>query len=501
MRYPLHAQGAGRRQRLLAAVALAAVAALTAAVAPAGPAGPAVAASLQSADRLEAPLLLARPSGGGVQTGRNMTWGTSEAAESPLCHPLRPLCVHWTDAGAHAAPDADADGDGVPDQAEETLAAVATSWVRIVGQLGFRAPLPDGRSSVNGGDNRFDIYLANTGKAGLVGYTSSDDPRLARGSGYAFRDGSAFIVLDNDFRQAQFPSASPAEHLKVAAAHEFFHAVQFAYDHREDTWMTEGTAAWAEDQVFTGINLNRDFLQHSPLSAPGTPLDFGRQGHQYGSWIFFQYLSERFGARFIATIWRLADDSPAQVSRVDTQTYSMRSIRRAISRQDRDFRSVLVGFVRANLKPSTGYREGGGYLDPFTPRLPLGSRGEDTGWLGTPIDHLAAAYVSFVPADNAPAGRRLQIRVDGPLRGTSPAATVVVRFDSGRSKDVSVRLNKLGNGQVRVPFGRETVSSVDVAMINASARYAGCLQRSTSYACRGVPKDDDRSFKVRAKVL
>jgi hypothetical protein len=66
---------------------------------------------------------------------------------------------------------------------------------------------------------------------------------------------------------------------------------------------------------------------------------------------------------------------------------------------------------------------------------------------------------------------------------------------------VSVKLSKQGNGQARVSFGRGSVTTVDVAMINASTRYDGCMKRSTSYACRGLPKDDDRLFKIRARVL
>jgi hypothetical protein len=484
MHFPFQPPRAGSHSRALFAVSLATAALLTGSLSAAAPAT--TTTPLPGTDRLDAPVLLARPTGGKVEFGRNMSWGTGEAAESPVCHPTRPLCVHWTDAGDSAVPDTDTDADGIPDQVEQTLSAVGTSWATIVGKLGFRAPLTDGRSPTNGGDNRFDVYLADTGKAGLSGYTSSDDPHLATGARYAYRDISSFIVLDNDFRAGQFPAGTPIEHLKVSAAHEFFHAVQFAYDYREDTWMSEGTAAWVEDEVFTAINLNRSYLQHSALSAPATPLDFGRQGHQYGSWLFFRYLSERFGKDFVATIWRFADDS---------------AIRRAIARQGADFGKVFADFVTANLKPSTGYREGAAYPVPYSPRVALGASGEDTGWLGTPIDHLAAAYVTYVPADSAPPGRRLQIRVDGPPRGFAPAARVVVRFDSGRSTTLNVRLSKQGNGAVRVAFGRGSVTTVDVALINTSTRYDGCMKRSTSYACRGVPKDDDRLFKVRASVL
>jgi hypothetical protein len=121
--------------------------------------------------------------------------------------------------------------------------------------------------------------------------------------------------------------------------------------------------------------------------------------------------------------------------------------------------------------------------------------------MGTTVDHLAATYVTFVPGDNAPPGRRLEISVNAPPRGTSPAAQVVIRFNSGHAQAKAVKLNKNGFGRIRVPFGRTKVANVDVALINASTRYAGCFKRGTTYSCRGFPRDNDRIYNVRAHVL
>ena len=57
-------------------------------------------------------------------------------------------------------------------------------------------------------------------------------PRLGR---YPRRT-TSFCVLDNDFARAQFGRA-PMDTLRVTAAHEFFHAIQFNYDYREDRWL------------------------------------------------------------------------------------------------------------------------------------------------------------------------------------------------------------------------------------------------------------------------
>jgi hypothetical protein len=493
-------EGHGRRL-LLSTAAVTAAAALTGSLAAAAPIASPTAAPTADQGRLDAPVLLARPNAGQVELGRNMSWGVGAAAASPACHPTRPICVHWTDRGDHAVPPADGDGDNIPDQVEQTLAAVNTSWATIVGKLGFRAPLPDKRSPVDGGDTRFDVYLADTGSAGLAGYTSSDDARLADGSGYGYRDASAFIVLDNDYKAGQFSSGSALGNLRVAAAHELFHAVQYAYDTREDDWMTEGTATWVEDQVFDGVNLNVTALQHSALAAPLTPLDFGRLRHQYGSWLFFRYLSERYGPKIVAQIWRLADDSPTEISAKASQTYSMRAVRRAIAREGDDFAKVFTQFVTTNLRPAKGYTEGESYPKPFSPRVALGPKGETTGWLGTQIDHLASIYVSFVPGKGAPPARRLLLKVQGPPKGSAPAARVIVQFEGGRTKVVPIKLNRRGDGDVRVPFGRSSVRSATIAMINGSTRYVRCSTKTAPYSCGGRSKDDDRIFKVRARVL
>jgi hypothetical protein len=277
--------------------------------------------------------------------------------------------------------------------------------------------------------------------------------------------------------------------------------VQFAYDYREDFWMKEATATWVEDQVFDSVNLNRQFLQHSSLAAPLTPLDFGRQKHQYGAWLFFRYLSERFGPKIVASIWRLADDSPEQVTGKERRTYSMAAIKKAVSREKRELRKVFADFMRVNLRPGRFYDEGADYPVPYSPNWVLNRRGEDTGWAGIALDHLSAIYVTFVPGPNAPPGRRLQVRIDGPPRGSGTEAQVVVRFKSGRLSPHTVRLNKQGNGDLRVNFAKAKVAGVDVAMINASTRYKGCFRKGTTYSCRGVPRDDDRGYKVRARVL
>ena len=104
--------------------------------------------------------------------------------------------------------------------------------------------------------------------------------------------------------------------LQVTVAHEFFHAVQFAYDAFEDAWFMEGTASWMEDEVYTDVNDNLQYLADSPLRHPEEPLDFGTQNYLgwYGSWVFFRFLEEYIADQpdpsIVRAAWEAADGSP-----------------------------------------------------------------------------------------------------------------------------------------------------------------------------------------------
>ena len=76
---------------------------------------------------------------------------------------------------------------------------------------------------------------------------ATDDPH-ANDDGYRYRDYSAYVVVDDDFSTAQLGASGGLGGLRATAAHEFFHAVQYAYDSSEDAWLTEGTAVWMEDR-------------------------------------------------------------------------------------------------------------------------------------------------------------------------------------------------------------------------------------------------------------
>ena len=262
--------------------------------------------SLDPAERRRATALLARP------TSRSDPYGDSYRAPSKRTCSTN-ICVHWVPRTS----------DAPPSRAwvTRTMDVMKRTWTREVGGLGYRRPVKDG---ARGGNNKFDVYLKDVGANGLFGYCAPE--RTTAASKWV---ASGYCVLDDDFARSQF-AQQPILSLKATAAHEFFHAVQFAYDYAEEGWFMEATSTWMEERVFDGVNDNRRYLPFGQLGAPQRSLDVFQNagGAQYGNWAFFEYLSEHFGTQIVRTAWRQA----AAVGR-NRGRYSIEAVKEAVRRR------------------------------------------------------------------------------------------------------------------------------------------------------------------------
>jgi hypothetical protein len=447
-------------------------------------------ADLSPAERKQARGLLARPDegDGGVPEGTHGWDPAEQAAATSDCSDSR-FCIHYTTAGDDAADVLFATA------VRDTIASV---WDNEVTGYGYRAPLSDIGSANNGGDARLDVYLLDLGLDGIFGYCTSDDPNLFNQS-YQFFAFSVFCALDNDY--VGFGPRTPTEYLQVTAAHEFFHAVQFAYDFLEDIWLMEGSAAWIEDEVYPAINDNFIFLPQSPLRVPTTPVDRGDGGFEYGSWIFFKYLSERLvGDRVVLRhVWERADGSQFAAF---GDMYSIQAVRSALAAHGKGWNASFARFARDNRLRN--YADGAIYPTTPTARTwTIRPARRSTGWQGRVLRHLANRFYSFNPGTGVRSTGRLRIEVDLPPTATAPAAHVLIAFKSGATSFVPVRLNGQGNGARTVTFARNTVNRVDLILTNASTRYdlSTCFDFPpwTSYSCGGArSRDDGRSYRFRA---
>jgi hypothetical protein len=221
--------------------------------------------------------------------------------------------VHYARTGADSVRNASTDLSGFPGQPAgpnghpdwvDTVGLILDSvWIREVDQIGFRAPVSDG-SCPTGDGPRFDVYLEGIG-ASYLGLTDNDGSAC-----YQQNRATAFIILDNDYAGlALYPEPDgPRRVLRVTAAHEFNHAIQFAYNAfgaevaaGTGPYWYEATAVWMEDQVYDEIN---DYIQYLPSWFRRPELSFrtfstnlndlDRVLHPYALGIYGHFLSKKF---------------------------------------------------------------------------------------------------------------------------------------------------------------------------------------------------------------
>jgi hypothetical protein len=450
--------------------------------------------SLSPADRRVAHGILARPATD--SSGVPGAWSDGEDPHSPECGTN--VCVHWAAPGNDAPAATDADLNTYPDWVDAALATAEHVWDAEVTTMGYRAPLSDLGSSDHGPDGRLDIYISNLGKDDLYGYCTSDDPKLATlGDPGVTPDVSAYCVVDNNYAERIFRSHTPIQNLKVTLAHEFFHAVQFSYDVDEDVWLMEGTATWMEDQVYDGINDNRQYLQNSQLRYPWIPLDHSASCcFQYGSWIWFRFLSETMNPGVIHEIWDEADGAAG-----GPNDYSTQAIRQVLANHHTTFRKKFASFAVWNKIPRQRYSEGkaGRYPTPVgSGSFALGATHTSTGWLAVKLKHMSSIYVTFKPSRSDGRRAHLTVQFDGPRYSDGPEGRLMVFNTSGAVTVKTYNLGRNGDGSLRVGFRRGHVSKVVLIETNASTRF-NCGTGS-QYSCVGAPLDDGRVYAFRARI-
>ncbi len=186
--------------------------------------------------------------------------------------------IHYATTGTDAPPLADSNINGVPDWVETVADVFEAAYDREVTKLNYRTPpnMP------------YDVYLRALGN--YLGLTTSD---LVNGN-----IATSFIEIDKDFKGFS-TSYTPLALLKVTAAHEFQHAIQYGYNYFFEAWYAEATATWMEDEVYDSVNQLYDYTGEyltSTTSALGS-------GDGYSRWIFNRYLYEQFYPQDI--IWKI----------------------------------------------------------------------------------------------------------------------------------------------------------------------------------------------------
>lgn len=269
--------------------------------------------------------------------------------------------MHFTRAGTNAVPARDDDMSGVPDYVE--LAADTYDQVRDLyhGPLGLREPVSDSLlgGMDDGGDDLFDVYL--------VDFAHRGDGAFHREACDPMRPGecTGYMLQENDFQDYGYPSLEYA--CRVLASHEYFHAVQSAYDSGQDSIFVESTAVWATERFDRQLQDFEGFVE-AYMGRTDRPLNVVSGGvtdaKSYGTAIFFQFLSERYDPLIVRQLLEEVSDGANGVA--DPEWFS--SLDAFFTRvYSTNFADVFTEFSRWNLytnsraNPAESYERGADY--------------------------------------------------------------------------------------------------------------------------------------------
>ena len=383
-------------------------------------------------DRRRARRLLERPISSGTRSG-DIAYGVA-AHDPPFCSAH--FCIHWVDTGIDAPPLASTLGDGVPDYIRTMDQVFEHAHAVENGQWGWREPRSDGRTG--SGDDKVDVYVKDVGDEGIFGY-SAPDPGQDGVSQHAY------LVMDNDYAQAQFPRyATYLAPMEVTAAHEYNHVLQFSYDVYEETWFLESTAVWAEDRVYDSVN---DYIAYlGPWSrmtrVPLTSFDElddtdPLNTKAYGDAAFPRWVESHYGPGAIRSAWERA-------SGTIPEDLGVAAYDAALSSRGSSFFDAFVRFAAdtAEWRSSGGsFADRDGALWPDVRRAVARSLAPGRGSIGGHLDHTAYSLTDVTPTADA------RIKLVGALpRGTAGALALVGRVGPDTNGRVTVALTKLRHG-------------------------------------------------------
>ena len=297
--------------------------------------------------------------------------------------------IHYTLEGANAVDFNRRDHRAAPPYIVQIGEAFDNSRTVTCFTRGFREPILDE------GKNTYDIYVYDLKDKYGVTYSSNlYSPGNSR-SGIA----SSYICIDNSYSGEKGFDKSRLECMKVTAAHEFFHAVQFAYNVRADTWWKEASATWNEDEVYKGIN---DYVRYigSYFKAPYKSLD----ETSYSGVVFVKFLSENYGGYdTVKKIWEV------QSAGYDNSVQAIDRFIRTVF-PGKDLGTVYNQFSAYNTNPAQYYKEGASWN--------ISAAAQNT-YAGYPVsmnlgvlNHLSSNYQLFKPGDPGEA-KSLKIALEG----------------------------------------------------------------------------------------
>lgn len=188
----------------------------------------------------------------------------------------------------------------------ELAMALELSLTVQTGLLGWAMPPPD---CGEGGDARMDIYVKDLGDYTLgyatpdrfVGNNPNTDVREIRAA-------YGHLVIDNDMAIGGEVPEDALDLMRVTAAHEVHHLIQFGYDSNEPFYgFYEAGAVWLETLIHPHISAAADHAnthQQTPHHCLGSMAQDVPPNRIYGEWLLLDSLARDMGMDAYQRIWQ-----------------------------------------------------------------------------------------------------------------------------------------------------------------------------------------------------
>jgi len=122
------------------------------------------------------------------------------------------------------------------------------------------------------------------------------------------------MIFENDFALKFPPNTDPdgdaAGAMKVVAAHEFFHTIQFQIteDICTNGWWMEASSTWMEDYIYQDVNDYINYIDYwfQRPQLPVNTYDCTGGTHTlfpYGTTIWIKHMTEKYGSEFVYDVW------------------------------------------------------------------------------------------------------------------------------------------------------------------------------------------------------
>lgn len=236
--------------------------------------------------------------------------------------------IHYDIAGVNAVDLTDLNQNGVPDYIDSVAYYFDYVYDIEVNQLGYHSPYPDDGSS---GSEHYDVFVIELG-LGINGWNFYGEcvPENAKIPIEKATKYYSFIRIDNNFSELdkfenddnklqKTYTTNGIMGLKITAAHELHHAIQFGYGDNDNIFsIMEMVSVYMENRCFPESSDFTGYVRRTFKNQSTYPFGNGRADNGYGFGIYYHFISQKFGEETIRRQWELIEEGLQRYMALDS---------------------------------------------------------------------------------------------------------------------------------------------------------------------------------------